>query len=82
MPPIPSNPIDPTFKIIKQDLKYYLTIGDDSIDFSSKIIDEDLSVLGSIPLANFTGPFLSVFDLLNIDWSSLPQIFEVKPLFL
>jgi len=74
MPVIPSNPINPTFNVIKQNfkqnLKYYLTIGDDSADLGSKIADAALSVVGSILMADFTGPFLTAFGLLNTDWSS------------
>ena len=80
MPPIPTNPIDPTFKIIKQDIKYYLKVGDDSTDVGTQIANAALSITGMIPLPDFISPLFSAFGLLNGDWGP-PPILDFTPLF-
>jgi len=80
MPPIPSNPIDPTFNIIKQDIKYYMKIGDDSTDLGKDIANAAISTVESILLPSFLSPFFSIFGMLgNIGGG--PIIVDFTPLF-
>ena len=79
---VPANAMDPTFNILKNDIKYYLEIGGKSGDLGMSVATACQTV-GSLIMGPMVSGAMSIFGLLGLDWgmSAPPTIIDMTELF-